>query len=136
MDDKFINRYHSFCKSLEGLEKARERDASDEFVLSGTVQKFNLTFDIAWKVMKDICVNHYKVLDFAMGSPRETLRVAASVRLISDDRWMKMLDDRNRLAHDYDGSLAEECFSVIVEEYLPLFEGFADTVSGIIGGKV
>ena len=132
MDKKSINRYQSFRKSLEGLAKARERDSADEFVLSGTVQKFNLAFDIAWKVMKDICVNHYKVLDFATGSPRETLRVAASVKLISDDRWMNMLDDRNRLAHDYDGSLAEQCFSVIVGEYLPLLEAFADAAGDII----
>ena len=126
MGSRFTNRYRSFCDSLEGLKKARERDSSDEFVLSGTVQKFNLTFDIAWKLMKDICVQHYKVLDFAAGSPRETLRVAASVRLISDDRWMNMLDHRNRLAHDYDGSLAEECFKTIIDEYIPLFEQLAD----------
>ena len=132
MDDRSINRYKSFCKSLEALERARDRDPSDEFVLSGTVQKFNLTFDIAWKVMKDICINHYKVLDFATGSPRETLRVAASVNLINDDRWMKLLEDRNRLAHDYDGTLTEKCFPVIIGEYLPLFEDFSSSVMEIM----
>ena len=56
MESKYINRFKSFCKSLDGLLKAKNRDASDDFVLSGTVQKFNLTFDISWKVMKDIIV--------------------------------------------------------------------------------
>lgn len=41
MARKYIERYQSFCASLEGLKRARERDANDEFVLSGTIQKFS-----------------------------------------------------------------------------------------------
>ena len=124
---KYINRYKSFCKSLEALEKAKDRDLTDDFVISGTVQKFNLAFDISWKVMKDIIIGYHKVLDFATGSPRETLRIAASVKLIHDDSWMQMLDDRNDLAHDYDGALAEEIVHKILEQYLPVLEIFRDT---------
>ncbi|MEE8836414.1 MAG: HI0074 family nucleotidyltransferase substrate-binding subunit [Eubacteriales bacterium] len=125
MDVKALNRYKSFVKSLNGLAEAEKRDPSDDFVLSGTIQKFCLTFDISWKVMKDIAVKYYKVLDFATGSPRECLRVACSLKLISDDRWMQMLNLRNELAHDYDGSLAKNAFHTIVEEYIPLFTAFA-----------
>ena len=56
MVSKFTNRYASFCNSLDSLTKAKTRNPEDEFVLSGTVQKFSLTFDISWKVMKDIIV--------------------------------------------------------------------------------
>ena len=35
---------------------------------------------------------------------------------------MKMLQDRNDLTHDYDGSLAREAVSRIVEWYLPKLE--------------
>ncbi|MCM1282767.1 MAG: nucleotidyltransferase substrate binding protein [Muribaculaceae bacterium] len=62
------------------------------FVLSGTVQKYNLTFDISWKVMKDIIVKYHKKSDFAAGSPREVLRAAHSVDLIDNDIWMEMLE--------------------------------------------
>lgn len=119
-----INRYRSFCSSLKALEEAKYRDASDSFVLSGTVQKFSLTFDISWKVMKDILVKHHGILDFAVGSPRETLKTAASVRLIGDDLWLEMLHTRNALTHDYNGELAASCFSVIVDTYIPLFQKF------------
>ena len=122
MARKYIERYQSFCDSLEGLKRARERDANDEFVLSGTIQKFSLTFDISWKVMKDIIIKYHGLNDFATGSPRETLRAAASVRLIEDDTWMDMLEDRNELTHDYDGQLAKEKFSKIINSYIPLFE--------------
>ncbi len=124
MDRKYIERYHSFCASLESLMGARNRDLDDAFVMSGTVQKFSLTFDIAWKVMKDIIVKYHQINDFATGSPRETLRIAFSVKLIGDDRWMNMLGDWNELTHDYDGTMAKEKVHVIVEEYIPLFIEF------------
>ena len=121
MESKYINRFNSFCKSLDSLMGAKKRDANDDFVLSGTVQKFSLTFDISWKVMKDIIVKYHKIQTFATGSPRETLRTAHSVGLISDDIWMDMLDDRNNLAHDYDSELAKECFDRIVGDYTQVF---------------
>ena len=132
MEKRFTNRYHSFCDCLDNLREAKERDPSDGFVLSGTIQKFNLTFDISWKLMKDICINHYKVLDFATGSPRDTLRVAKTVNLISDDLWMDMLEERNQLAHDYDGSMAEEAYILITERYLPLFYDLKTVVADLI----
>ena len=132
MERKYTERYQSFCKSLQGLERAKGRDLTDDFVLSGTIQKFSLTFDIAWKVMKDIVVKYYGINDFATGSPRETLRLAASVKLISDDHWMNMLSDRNNLSHDYDGTLAAQKVHVIIEEYIPLFQKFRINVEKIL----
>ena len=49
MEGKSINRYHSYCRSLDNLADAKGRDRTDKFVLSGTVQMFNLSFDLAWK---------------------------------------------------------------------------------------
>ena len=54
MDEKFIRRFESFKNSLDSLAEARQRDLSDSFVISGTSAKFSITFDLAWKVMKDI----------------------------------------------------------------------------------
>ncbi len=82
--------------------------------------------------MKDIIVNYHKIQSFATGSPRETLRIAASVNLVDDDRWMEMLDKRNELSHDYDGGMAEELFPVIISEYIPLFEKFRDVCRELI----
>lgn len=122
MENKFINRYQTFCKSLKNLEKSKTADPEADFVLEGTVLNFNLTFDISWKVMKDILVKRLEVLDFAMGSPRETLQKAFANGLIDDDRWMQMLRSRNQLAYDYDGTFAAEKFQDIIKIYCPLFE--------------
>ena len=128
MENKFINRYHTFCKSLENLEKSRTADPKTDFVLEGTVLNFNLTFDIAWKVMKDILVKQMEILDFAIGSPRETLQQAFTNKIIDNDQWMRMLRVRNQLAHDYDGSFATETFQDIIAVYLPLFEQLRERV--------
>ena len=132
MANKFTNRYLSFCNSLASLRRAEGRDASDEFVLSGTVQKFSLTFDISWKVMKDIITKYHGITDFASGSPKETLRTARSVDLINDDIWLNMLDDRSELTHDYDGSMTKECFERIIHEYIPIFTEFQQKAEAYI----
>ncbi len=128
MESKYMNRYRTFCRSLKNLEKSQKADPEAEFVLEGTVLNFNLTFDISWKVMKDILNKELGVLDFAAGSPRETLRQAFLNGIITDDRWMQMLRVRNQLAHDYDGSFAMERFWDIVNVYCPLFENLKKTV--------
>lgn len=124
MENKYINRYHTFCKSLKNLEKSRFADPKADFVPEGTVLNFSLTFDISWKVMKDILVKQMEILNFAMGSPREVFQQAFANGIIDDDRWMQMLRSRNQLAHDYDGTFAAEKFQDIIQIYYPLFEKF------------
>lgn len=124
MEEKSINRYRSFCRSLDNLSDAKGKDSGDKFVLSGTVQMFNLSFDLAWKVMKDIITEYHGALDYPTGSPRETLRMAHSVGLIEDDIWMEMLRARNNLAHDYDGELAIKYFGKITSDYYLLMNDF------------
>lgn len=128
MESKSINRYNTFCRSLKNLEKSRTADVERDFVLEGTVLNFSLTFDIAWKVMKDILVKEMGILDFATGSPRETLQQAFQNKIINDDRWIQMLRTRNQLAHDYDGTFAKEKFQEIIEDYYPLFEELKERV--------
>ena len=78
--------------------------------------------------MKDILIKKMEILDFAIGSPRETLQQAYQNGIIDDDRWIQMLRARNQLAHDYDGSFAAEKFRDIVEVYCPLFEKMKEHV--------
>lgn len=124
MEEKSINRYRSYCRCLDNLAAAKGKDMSDLFILSGTVQIFNLSFDLAWKVMKDIITEYHGALEYPTGSPRETLRMANSVGLIKDDTWLEMLKVRNNLAHDYDGELACKYFLTITTKYDELLEKF------------
>ena len=48
MENKYINRYKAFCRSLNNLKKSKTADPDADFVLEGTVQNYNLTFDLSW----------------------------------------------------------------------------------------
>ena len=129
MDAKFDRRFQSFCNSLDALAEARKRDLTDSFVLSGTSAKFSITFDLSWKVMKDILVQYYAITGFVTESPREVLRQSFKADLISDDAWMDMLKVRNELAHDYDCEVVKEHCNTIVEKYIDLFYEFENVVN-------
>lgn len=131
MDAKFKRRFQSFCNSLDALAEAKQRDLSDSFVLSGTSAKFSITFDLSWKVMKDILVQYYAITGFVAGSPREVLREAYKANLISDDAWMQMLKVRNELAHDYDCEIVKEHCHTIVEKYIDFLYELKDRVNGL-----
>lgn len=122
MESKYFNRYRSLCRSLSNLQISRGADIDSPFVLPATVQNYNLTFDLSWKVMKELLTHEFGLTDFAAGSPRETLKSAFSVGLIDDDKWMDMLRVRNTLAHDYDGQVAIKYFDDIVGDYYTLLE--------------
>lgn len=132
MDEKFMRRYESFKKSLEALAEARQRDMEDSFVLSGTSAKFSITFDLAWKVMKDILVQYYAIIEFVAGSPREVLKASFKAELIEGDEWLEMLKVRNQLAHDYDSTIVKNCCQTIVGTYIDKLYEFEKRVEEII----
>ena len=119
MDEKFIRRFESFKNSLDSLAEARQRDLSDSFVLSGTSSKFSITFDLAWKVMKDILLQYYAITGFVTGSP-------------TGDEWIEMLKVRNQLAHDYDGGIVKEHCQTIIHEYIDKLYDFKITVETLL----
>lgn len=131
MERKFMRRFQSYKNSLKSLSEARERDMDDSFVLSGTSAKFSITFDLAWKTMKDILVEYYAITDFVAGSPREVLKKAFQAKMITGDVWMQMLEVRNRLTHDYDGEIVKEYCQAIVNVYTEKLKEFQLWVEGI-----
>ena len=131
MDAKFMKRFESFRRSLDTLNEARERDLSDSFVLSGTSAKFSITFDLAWKTMKDILIEYFAITDFVAGSPREVLKKAFQTEMITGDVWMQMLEIRNRLTHDYDGEIVKTYCRTIVDVYIEKLKEFQLWVEGI-----
>ena len=132
MDAKFERRFKSFCNSLDALAEARQRDLTDSFVLSGTGAKFSITFDLSWKVMKDILVQYYAITGFVTGSPREVLRESFQANLITGDEWMDMLKVRNQLAHDYDGVIVKEHCGTIVHVYIDKLYDFKKAVEKLL----
>lgn len=122
MQNQYTKRAEAFQKSLENLKMAKTADKSNLLILSGIVMMFNLTFDLAWKLIKDVLQEKHGISDFPSGSPKETLRKAKSVGIIDEEVWLDMLEDRNNLIHDYDFNFANNKVESIINEYIPIFE--------------
>ena len=56
--------------------------------------------------------------------------------LIHDDIWMKMLKTRNLLAHDYDGTIAQREFDIIISGYYDAFTELKNTVTKYYDGSL
>lgn len=122
----------SGVKDFDALAEAKQRDLSDSFVLSGTSAKFSITFDLAWKVMKDILIQYYAITGFVTGSPREVLKQSFRANLITGDEWIEMLKVKNQLAHDYDGVIVKEHCQTIIHEYIDKLYDFKTVVETLL----
>ena len=129
MGKDYTRRYNNFCKALDNLLYCRTADPNNCFILEGVSQRFNLAFDLSWKVMKDILVKEMGIMDFATGSPKATLKTAYSCGIIKDDIWLSMLNTRNELVHDYNGELVKNNLEVILDAYCDEMLLLKDTIS-------
>lgn len=132
MQKSYTKRFESFKKSFENLSKAKDEDVSNVFILSGIIMIFNITFDLAWKLLREVLKEEFGIIDFPSGSPKETLKKAASVGLISDENWFDMLLDRNDLTHDYDYELAKEKYNKIINNYILIFESLKNKINSFL----
>lgn len=131
----------SYSRRLEQLHKLNEELAeapnkpvfTDGYVLSGLLSKFKIAFDVSWKLMKDILVDGYAIVDFPKGSPREVISKALYNGIVrEDDVWLRMLKLRNQLSHIYDGELAEDAARTVIDEFIPALAKFEREARSLI----
>ena len=46
-----MKKYENFASALANLEDAPNQDLSNDFVQSGLINKFNLQFELSWKLL-------------------------------------------------------------------------------------
>ena len=82
-----MKKYDNYAAQLAVLERAKDEDLSNEFVMSGVTNKFALQFELAWKLLKETLA-YEGVAAAASGSPRESLKAAfATYDFIDGDLW-------------------------------------------------
>lgn len=136
MSSKRIKQlYTDFQKALQRLEEALAQDPTEAAgtVLDGTIQRFEFTFELAWKLAKNIL--NYQGIEAA--NPRDVIKEAFQQGLIKDgDGWIAMLEDRNRTSHVYDEEEVRRIYDNIkgryhlqLEEFLKAADGFVRNLS-------
>ena len=79
----------------------------NEFLRDSTIQRFEFTFELAWKVMKSVNA----MLGRECYSPRQCIRVSAQTGLIDNpERWISYVNQRNYASHIYSEPMAESIY--------------------------
>lgn len=117
-----MKKYDNFSSALDVLSQASAQDLENEFVQSGIIGKFSLQFELSWKMLKELLAYEGDPLS-ATGSPRDILKAAFQYfDFLDEETWLRMLRDRNGIAHVYDSENAQRLVAAIIGEYIPAFE--------------
>jgi|SRR6056297_2549873 len=111
--ERFVNFQRAFLLLSESVERF---ETLDDLSKEGLVQRFEYTFELAWKTLKDYLEAEGVMTKF----PRETIKEAFRGNLINNgEAWMEMLEKRNLLAHTYDERNFKEALQRINGKYYP-----------------
>lgn len=126
-DIRWKQRFTHYAKAFALLEQSVAIENPSEVERAGLIQFFEMTFELAWKVLKD----YLEEEGFQVASPREAVKLAFQSGLIRDGHaWLEALKDRNLTVHTYEEKIAVEVESRIRNLYYPvlaaLFRDFSE----------
>lgn len=114
--ESFIVKRDSYINALQRLEELLHDDIND-VIIDATIQRFEFTFELAWKTVKE----YLELNGFVEGinSPKGTLQTAFKEGIIIEgDIWIKMMEARNLTAHLYDYDTSRNIYDMIKNEYI------------------
>ena len=115
-DIRWRQRFTNFEKSYKSLSKYIDIPIETELERAGIIQLFEISFELAWKLMKD----YLEFQQLIVKSPREAIKQAYQIELIDDGHiWIDALTDRNLTVHTYDEELAKKMVEDISTIYYP-----------------
>ena len=121
MKIRWQERFEFYQKAILSLKIALQKyDKLSDLEQDGAVQRFEFTFELAWKTLQDYFTEG-GYLD-AKG-PRNAIKRATENALIEDGYlWLQMLENRNELNHTYDEAKSRQILDQVVMDYLPFLE--------------
>lgn len=120
-DIRWMQRYGNYQKALGQLSRFVQKEKLNELEEQGLIQSFEYTFELAWKTLQDLLAEEAGYNEIR--GPRPTLMQAFSDGYISEgEKWMEMLQDRNRSVHTYNEKIAGEIVHSVKNEYIQLLK--------------
>ncbi len=119
---RFENFEKAFNLFKESLDAKPVLDYS-KLEQEGIVQRFEYTFELAWKTMKDRL--YYEGYDEK--TPRSVIRRAFEVDYYPEKEaqiWLDALEARNLLSHTYNETTALTVLKKIEQQYSPVLTQF------------
>lgn len=104
--NKMLLQLDDLVAATRRLQEAASQP-KNEFLRDSTIQRFEFTFELAWKVMKSVNA----MLGRECSSPRQCIRVSAQTGLIDNpERWISYVNQRNYASHIYSEPMAESIY--------------------------
>jgi nucleotidyltransferase substrate binding protein (TIGR01987 family) len=116
--ERYQQRLNDFEKALGKLQQGLEQ-AEDELDRDGVIQRFEFTYEQAWKTLR-IWLS-YKDID--VRNAKDALKEALTQGLIEDGNlWSRLHESRNLTSHTYDEKSAARIFEFIEKEGCQAFD--------------
>ncbi|MBQ6449332.1 nucleotidyltransferase substrate binding protein [bacterium] len=112
-----LDNFSACLRVLQGTDFGRA--VNDEIYRSGIAHQFSLTFELAWKCLKQYMQDN-DVIAAQTGSTVDIIKLAYQVGLIDDfPLWRQMSRDRNITNHVYNADEVDLLIAHVKNEYLP-----------------
>ena len=120
---KLESKLTNFSNALQRLKEAvaeLERPNASDVVRDGVIQRFEFTYELAWKTTK-IYLEDIGMVD--INSPKAVIKEAYAQKLIAnEENWLLMLNDRNLTSHMYREQVAVNIAERIASSYIQELE--------------
>ena len=135
---RWEQKMSSYRKALHRLAEVvnvmKVRQLND-FEADGLIQRFEFTFELAWKLMKSYA--EYQGTDKELMGSRDAIRWAFENKLIKDsDVWIEMIKRRNDTSHTYDENTAADVVIRVKDAYFQAFVCFYNKMKSLSSQKI
>lgn len=117
---RYEERKQDFENAIRSLDDGLKQEP-DDLRVDGVIQRFEFTFELAWKCIKDYL--EMQGIVSSIGSPREIIQLGFKHNIIDNgEKWIDMMIARNSLSHMYDKNISREIYEKIKYEYINLLK--------------
>ncbi|MQA23229.1 HI0074 family nucleotidyltransferase substrate-binding subunit [Rugamonas rivuli] len=124
MNKRLVERSNDFLSAVRRLEEALAQP-ENSFLRDATIQRFEFTYELAWKAIK----LWLETKDIVVLNAKDTLQAALDQGVLADGNgWSQLHRMRNLTSHTYDEAQAIVIYRFIKDEGVQLFAQLAETV--------
>ena len=127
---RWIQRFEKFEKSLAELKDVCDLEEYSNIERAGLIKIFEFTFELSWKVLKDLLY----IEGYSLKTPREVFRQSFESSYLSEDdceTFLIALRKRNELSRAYDEEMAIEAKELIKNEFHPALINLYQTLNQV-----
>ncbi len=121
MSESKTRSFENFERALGKLEEFLNSPITEDRDKAGIIQAFEYSFELSWKTIQKMTVEHGKTV----GSAKQAFRAAFElgwVREKEQEQYMQMIDDRNLTSHTYKEDLANQILARIQSQHFKVLK--------------